>query len=580
MVIYSIILAGLELVSDDYFFHLSGMFGFEKDVTTNDLLTDGQAWGRSKVKPRTLVLSGYVRSRDVSKLWVLNQALAPNVLKTMVINGQYVGQVEVTGRGGTDSDDNIVTVQLTMPDPYWYAQTAKSVQLGATYSNGVVFGPWKNLLNPAVGSVTSNGVTCTVAADGTITLNGTATAASNIQISPVLLGGGNYSQVVFPYSTGTTYTVSCQTISGSQAGNGTRLIFRGPTVGDVILTQYTGNFPYTITSTSDDTINSVQLYAYSGNAYDNFKLHIQVERGNVATAWVPYNSGPGVTFGPRNAIQNGNFLKDTNSDGIPDGFVLSNASSLSLAGGEFVFKATAQYGSCSYGTALTPGHRYFIRANVLAYSSAVKLQATKGSGSYQNVLHPGDGTYHTLDFVVDIPAGFASATCYVQDGSASGWANIGVKDFRAVDMGTASVPTPDYALPADQMAAKYPNYQQEYGGVVFGASTGGAATLTNDGNADAYPVIIVVGTCSGISVTNLTTGETIAVNVALGDADELVIDCRPATCGVYLNGVPNIGLKTSPGWMRCVPGDNQITFSRNSLQNKKHCTVELNERWI
>lgn len=114
----------------------------------------------------------------------------------------------------------------------------------------------------------------------------------------------------------------------------------------------------------------------------------------------------------------------------------------------------------------------------------------------------------------------------------------------------------------------------------LGSLTGGEDTLTNAGNADAYPVIAVVGTCSNISVANKTTGETVSVNVALGDDDELVIDCRPSTCGVYLNGVADIGLKTSRGWMWCVPGDNQIVFARNSLQNKKHCTVELNERWI
>jgi hypothetical protein len=114
----------------------------------------------------------------------------------------------------------------------------------------------------------------------------------------------------------------------------------------------------------------------------------------------------------------------------------------------------------------------------------------------------------------------------------------------------------------------------------LGSLTGGAGTITNDGNADAYPVITVVGTCSNISVTNQTTGENVGVSAALSDNDELVVDCRPATCGVYLNGVADIGLKTSPGWMRCVPGDNQIVFTRNSLQDKKHCTVELNERWI
>ena len=435
MEITQINLNGLDLRAWPYMFYIWGVDDIDKDIVTNDMFYDGQSWGHSKSGVKTLTISGYIKSHDNKYRIALNKAIAPNGLKLLILTysdgTQKVGQVEIQTRAAADSNPTKISLTLVMPDPYWYAQTAKSVQLGATYSNGVVFGP-----------------------------------------------------------------------------------------------------------------------------------------------------GRGVTFGPKQLITNGDFSKDTNGDGVPDGFVLSNASPVSLAGGEFIFKATAQYGSCSYGTALTPGHRYFICANVMAFSNKVKLQVTKGSGQYLNAYHPGDGAYHALDFVVDIPSGFSSATYYVQDESDSGWQNIGVKDFRAVDMGTASAPTPDYALTADQMAVKYPNYQQEYGGVVFGASTGGAATLTNDGNADAYPVIVVVGTCSGISVTNLTTGETIAVNAVLGDDDTLVIDCRPATCGVYLNGVANIGLKTSPGWMRCVPGDNQIVFSRNSLQSKKHCTVVLNERWI
>ena len=268
MIITSIVLDDLELVGGNYHFFLSGLPDFEKDIVTNDLFSDGVAWGRSKNKPKTLVLDGYILSGGVAAEWALNKVLAPNGLKTLIVNNTYKCKVEVVSRGSNANNSHIISCQLTMPDPYWYAQTAKSVQLGATYSSGVVFGP-----------------------------------------------------------------------------------------------------------------------------------------------------GQGVIFG--------------------------------------------------------------------------------------------DGT-----------------------------------------------------------------------GVVFGTSTGGAGTITNDGNADAYPVIHVVGTCSGPSITNLTTGETVSVNVTLGDGDELIIDCRPETCGVYLNGVANIVLKTSPGWMRVVPGDNKIVFSRNSLQSKKHCTVELNERWI
>ena len=119
----------------------------------------------------------------------------------------------------------------------------------------------------------------------------------------------------------------------------------------------------------------------------------------------------------------------------------------------------------------------------------------------------------------------------------------------------------------------------------LGALTGGQATFTNDGNADAYPVITVVGTCDTITVRNLTTGERVDINGSLADSDTLVIDCSAGplnTRGVYLNGVKRMDLKatSTPGWIHCPPGENVISFSRNSLQVKQHCSVSLRSRWI
>lgn len=117
----------------------------------------------------------------------------------------------------------------------------------------------------------------------------------------------------------------------------------------------------------------------------------------------------------------------------------------------------------------------------------------------------------------------------------------------------------------------------------LGALAGGQGTIANLGNADAYPIITVVGTCDTISVANLTTGESISVNASLSDSDTLVIDCSAGpdnTRGIYVNGVSRLALKTTPGWIHCPPGDNLFSFSRNSLQVKQHCAVSLQSRWI
>ncbi len=119
--------------------------------------------------------------------------------------------------------------------------------------------------------------------------------------------------------------------------------------------------------------------------------------------------------------------------------------------------------------------------------------------------------------------------------------------------------------------------------VVFGLGTGAASTIVNRGNVDAYPVITITGECHGLTLSNSTTGETIHLDVTLKKTDTLVLDCSvgPAsTRGVYLNGVSTPALKTSAGWMHCVPGENALWFARYALQNEQQCTVTLHARWI
>ena len=417
---------GVLLNPDDHFFRsdLRGAFSANKDLTLVDLLTDGQVWGRSKVKERTLVLNIIAGGYDLARITTLNAMIRGNGLKPLVIDtdiGRLVGYAEVVNFAWSDETALRISCQLTMPDPYWYALIPKSVQLGAQYSSGVVFGTGqgvtfgsrKNLLNPAAGSVTFNGVTCTVAADGTITLDGTATANIYAVLAPSLAAysvypGASYSNPLCHMQTGKPYTLSNTVISGGIS------------------------------------------------APASFNLH------------------------------------------SPDAIILAINLTASKAQSTISFTgkdATFGYAFISSGTVLS------------AYT--FRLQLEQGS-------------------------------------TATEWAP----------------------------------WSDEGPGAVFGSATGASGTLTNTGNADAYPVITIVGTCSGISVANLATGKTIAVSAVLGEDDTLVIDCRPATCGVYLNGVANIGLKTSPGWIHCPPGDNQFSFARNSLQNKKHCTVQLNERWI
>lgn len=115
--------------------------------------------------------------------------------------------------------------------------------------------------------------------------------------------------------------------------------------------------------------------------------------------------------------------------------------------------------------------------------------------------------------------------------------------------------------------------------ITFGAVTGAEGTINNVGNAVAYPVITIVGTCSNVTITNTTTGESMTCNVAIGATDTLVIDSRPTSRGIYLNDAKRMDLKNG-SWLSCHPGDNEFTFQRTSLETKQHCNIRLESRWI
>lgn len=115
--------------------------------------------------------------------------------------------------------------------------------------------------------------------------------------------------------------------------------------------------------------------------------------------------------------------------------------------------------------------------------------------------------------------------------------------------------------------------------IVFGDITGASGTITNKGNAVLYPIFIIVGSCSNVSINNQTTGETISCGVSLGENDVLVIDNNPKTRCIKLNGILRMDLKVG-NWVHCEPGDNIFVFTRDSLETKHHLSIEYQAVWI
>jgi len=73
--------------------------------------------------------------------------------------------------------------------------------------------------------------------------------------------------------------------------------------------------------------------------------------------------------------------------------------------------------------------------------------------------------------------------------------------------------------------------------LVLGASSAFAEfTVTNEGDAPAYPVVTIRGPGTNPVVRNVTTDQAFTVNAVLGVGDLLTIDARPGVKTVILNG--------------------------------------------
>ncbi|ADU26071.1 hypothetical protein [Ethanoligenens harbinense] len=130
---------------NDSFFSsdLRGVFDSDKALTLDDILGDGQVFGRSKVAERKLVLNITAAAQDLARLATLNQMVAGNALKMLIIDtdiGRLYGYGEVTTFAWADDTPLMQSMQLTMPDPHWYALQPSTLSLEPSIANGVIFG--------------------------------------------------------------------------------------------------------------------------------------------------------------------------------------------------------------------------------------------------------------------------------------------------------------------------------------------------------------------------------------------------------------------------------------------------------
>lgn len=130
-----------------------------------------------------------------------------------------------------------------------------------------------------VKSGTSYGVTATVNADGSMTLNGTATMSGYIT-----LDGGFYKDKV-PIAGSLLQVGKKYCVSGGIASNVDVVFVTYSETGYVTSIFNSGTVP------ANDLYYGMFLYIYTGVEFTNTVIYPQIEQAEVATAWEPYTGG-------------------------------------------------------------------------------------------------------------------------------------------------------------------------------------------------------------------------------------------------------------------------------------------------
>lgn len=115
------------------------------------------------------------------------------------------------------------------------------------------------------------------------------------------------------------------------------------------------------------------------------------------------------------------------------------------------------------------------------------------------------------------------------------------------------------------------------------ASLLGLTTVTNDGDADAYPIWSITGPGTP-TITNNTTGLAWGLGVALGPTETLTVDTRPtlqsAVDGVGANRWGDLTASNPRSLWWLVPGDNDVNLQMAGSTSNTSVTLTYVRRWL
>ncbi len=118
--------------------------------------------------------------------------------------------------------------------------------------------------------------------------------------------------------------------------------------------------------------------------------------------------------------------------------------------------------------------------------------------------------------------------------------------------------------------------------LILGASDAyGLFTITNLGDAPAYPVLTVLGPGTDVTAKNLTTGQAWTVSGLVPDGSTLTVDTRPGRKAVRLDGANVFSRLTAPSQLWALqPGTNQVELSIAGTSAATLATLAWRQAWL
>jgi len=118
--------------------------------------------------------------------------------------------------------------------------------------------------------------------------------------------------------------------------------------------------------------------------------------------------------------------------------------------------------------------------------------------------------------------------------------------------------------------------------LILGASDAyGLFTITNLGDAPAYPVLTVLGPGTDVTARNVTTGQAWTVTGLVPDGSTLVVDTRPGRKAVRLDGANVFSRLTAPSQLWALQrGVNQVELSIAATSAATLATLTWRQTWL